>query len=367
LFVSAQTDEEQVTAPGGVPSNADERAIARTRAYRAVRSARLSDAGLACSGGVDSSALTALAGLARRRGEAGRVVVLHVDHRTRPESAAEAEHVRAMSEYFGLPFEALAVADAPPAAGASPEAALREARYDALAEAVERLRLRSIVTAHTRDDQIETILLRLFAGTGGLGAAGMRSSIALQTRHGTVEVLRPLLTISRDELLWVLRQMDIEPLHDPTNHDVRYRRNLLRHRVIPEVRSGFPGFDLALERSVEISARDAEVVDSIANDVFDRASRRTVNEIEVDRNAVRLSHPAIAARLVRSAAGCLLGDDLRELSFERAEAVRLAAGRRSGAVIELPHDVVARVERDVIRFFRRSERSDGGGADAGRV
>jgi len=311
---------------------------------------------LACSGGIDSSALLVLAGIAVRRGDIGPFVVVHVDHLTRPESGAEGEAVERLAARFGLETvrETVDRADAA-LASSSPEDVLRALRYAALTRVAASRGLDAIITAHTRDDQVETILLRLLSGAGGIATRGMAPHMSMTTAAGPIDIHRPLLEISRAELLDVLRRTGIEAAEDPTNLDRRFRRNELRHDVIPRLSEAFPGFELALIRSATLAARDAVAVDGMAEELLRSSVSAQKRATSVDREVLRTVHPAIATRIIRWAAGRLMPGNQRELGFERIESVRLAAAGRTGAVIELPYGVVARIERTEVVFERGND------------
>ena len=330
------------------------------RAYRAVVDGWPDRPLLACSGGVDSSALLALAGSALRRGDITPFVVVHVDHKTRDESATEAETVENLASSFGVQTVRVSVqlGDAPEAT-ASPEERLRILRYASLARVAVDSGAGAVVTAHTRDDQIETILMRLLGGSGGLAAAGMARCQRLETIAGTIELHRPLLDISRDELLEVLDWAGVTPLTDPSNADRAYRRNAMRHDVVPVVRAVFPGFEPALVRSVRLAARDAAALDAIASQAASINTIQRRDATSVNRAFLRSADAAVSTRVIRWAASRLMPDNQRELSFERVESVRNAVSGRTGATIELPYDVVARIGRTEVVFERRNDQRDG--------
>lgn len=334
------------TGDAWVRTNAAYRAVVRGWPERAV---------LACSGGVDSSALLVLTGIAVRRREVEPFTVVHIDHRTRPEGDAEAEVVERLAARWGLRSIRASVDPAvASSASTSPEDRLRALRYAALARVASDLGVAAVVTAHTRDDQIETILMRLLSGSGGLASSGMTATSTIATTFGDIDVHRPLLDITRRELEDVLRRANVLPLIDPTNADRGFRRNAIRHDIVPLLREAFPGFESALLRTTMLAARDADALDTIASDVATTSLSSDEQRTRIDRAAIRSAHAAIAARIIRGAASRLMPDDRRELTFERVERVRLAADGRTGAVIELPYGVVARVERTAIIFEQRN-------------
>lgn len=327
------------------------RDVHRTRAYHALRQAWQEPVGLACSGGVDSTALLLLASRALQQGRVQPFTVLHVDHRERADSGDDAGYVKELCGRLGVPFELLDFSQQLPfVAGASREAQLRDARYRLMTEAAGRLGMRAIVTAHTLDDQAETILMRLISGSGALGSAGMLPRATIYPAGTALQIIRPLLGTSRQELEEVLDVAGVTPRIDPSNADPSYRRNALRAQVIPALRAIEPGFAAALVRSTALARDDGLVCDFVADDRFDELVTSGPAGAELERDVVRRGPPAIVRRVLRRAILRLSGSEGRELTFERVEAVRLAAGKRSNATIELPDGVVAVIEGRKVRI-----------------
>jgi tRNA(Ile)-lysidine synthase len=178
---------------------------------------------LAVSGGPDSVALMWLAARWRAALKQGpRLVAVTVDHRLRAESAREARDVKRLASSLGIEHRTLVWRGDKPKAGVP--AAARDARYDLLAKAARRVGATHIVTAHTRDDQAETVLMRLSRGSGIAGLAGM----ARQSARDDVLLMRPLLDVPKEQLVATLRRAKIDFASDPTNHDVAYTRPRLR-------------------------------------------------------------------------------------------------------------------------------------------
>jgi len=173
---------------------------------------------LAVSGGPDSVALMGLsAQWARRHGHRLPAVAV-VDHGLRVESGAEAEHAAVLAAGFGLDAAILRWSGPKPSRGLP--AAARQARYGLLTAQARALGATAIVTAHTLDDQAETVMMRLAAGSGLAGMAGMRpEAITLGVRH-----LRPLLTVPKIRLIATCRHHGWAHSHDPSNRDPRFAR-----------------------------------------------------------------------------------------------------------------------------------------------
>ncbi|SRR5579885_591778 len=198
----------------------------------------------ACSGGPDSVALASLLDRLAREDDA-ELVLAHVNHGVRASSDQDECVVLSVAARLGR-----RVAIARPALARDDEAALRDARYAALAELAQRENAPLVVTAHTAEDQTETVLLALFRGTGLAGLAGMPVRRALADG---VELVRPLLRVTHAELATELRRSGLPYAIDPTNAELRYRRNALRP-PLDALRAEFPHLDRAVARCAGIVA-----------------------------------------------------------------------------------------------------------------
>jgi tRNA(Ile)-lysidine synthase len=325
------------------------------RVAREVANTGVAHCAVACSGGPDSTALVLAAASAIERGWMRPVVVVHVDHRTRPESAGEGQIVAEMCEGVGLPCVCTVVRSEPAGVGESPEARLRRLRYATLARTVSALGLDAVLTGHTLDDQVETILMRLLIGSGPAAVAGMRRDSVIPTEGGTLRIVRPLLGMRRVEILEIVHRSRIDPIDDPTNSDLAIRRNAVRRRIIPSIAEIFPGFEVALLRSTQLARDDGEYLDDVAKRTIEDVVTRTNRVSSLDRNWLRTAPTPISSRVVRAVVTELIDeDDARELTLERTNALLLAAHGRSGAVIQFPGGVTATVAHDDIRFVKES-------------
>ncbi|HZC96899.1 MAG TPA: tRNA lysidine(34) synthetase TilS [Bradyrhizobium sp.] len=178
---------------------------------------------LAVSGGPDSIALMWLAARWRRALSRGpRLIAVTVDHGLRPEAAREARDVKRLAQTFDLPHLTLRWTGAKPKTGLP--AAAREARYRLLAQAARKSGATHILTAHTRDDQAETLLMRMLRGSG---IAGLAAMARVSEREG-VWLARPLLDVSKSQLIATLNRARIGFADDPTNRDTAFTRPRLR-------------------------------------------------------------------------------------------------------------------------------------------
>ncbi len=208
---------------------------------------------LAVSGGADSTALMVLAQRWRRRLMRGpELIAATIDHGLRPSSRGEARAVGALARRLGLRHEVLPWRGEKPMTGI--EAAARDARYRLLVRLAQRLGAEAIATAHTLDDQAETVLMRLAAGSGPAGLAGMRPR---DVRDGIV-LLRPFLEVRKNRLVATLRRAGIAWADDPMNADIAFARVRLRAAGTVLAREGLTPERMA--RLAERMARYEQVV-----------------------------------------------------------------------------------------------------------
>lgn len=233
------------------------------------------------SGGADSLALLVLAI------EAGcRVTAVHVDHGLRPGSASEADVVAEVAAGLGARFRAERVEIAP---GGDLEARARRARREVLGP--------DACTGHTMDDRAETVLLNLMRGAAATGLGSLRPG----PRH-------PILGLRRTETRGLCRVRGLTPFEDPSNDDPRFRRNRVRHEVLPLL-ADVAGRDLVpvLARQAELFADEADLLDALAGAVDPTDARAlAAAPVPVARAAVRRwlrpvgdGHPPSAAAVER--------------------------------------------------------------------
>jgi len=209
---------------------------------------------VACSGGADSAALAVAA---VRTGV--RCAVGHVDHGLRPESASDAEQVRELAARLGVPF-LLSRVQVGKVKELGLEAAAREARYEALLELAREASASLVATAHTRRDQAETLLLRLIRGAGPSALAGIRER---RTLGDGVDVVRPLLGVSREATEAYCRAHQIGFLHDPHNADPARARARLR-ALWPALLELNPRLEEALASAAGTFAQEDELLTDLA-------------------------------------------------------------------------------------------------------
>ncbi|HEV2289416.1 MAG TPA: tRNA lysidine(34) synthetase TilS [Candidatus Acidoferrales bacterium] len=316
--------------------------------------------GVAVSGGADSVALLRI--LHGLRGEIGfTLCALHFNHQLRgAESDADESFVKALAGALNLECivdreDAGATAERE---GWNLEDTGRRLRYGFFESVVMRGMATRVATAHTADDQAETVLTRLLRGTG---LTGLCSIYPVRGR-----IIRPLIEVRREELRNYLRQVKQEWREDATNLDTERLRARVRHRLIPELEKDFSNAAVAKLCEVAQLARDDESFwVALVEDRYETLVSQTTDGVcvkaadllrpialtlqAVDEESARRLH-ALTARLVRRLYGGVKGDK-GELSQKHVEQViHLAAAGKSGQRIELPGRVIAERQADRLIF-----------------
>ena len=236
---------------------------------------------LAVSGGADSVALLRSMHALQSAG-GGRLHVAHFNHRLREgDSDADARFVAELCGQLGLPCEVGQAETAPMAASASTdEASLRSLRYQFLQQTAERLGARYVVTAHTADDQAETILHRILRGTGVTGLAGIRRNRRLGP---AATLLRPLLMVRRAELVRYLSDLGQPFREDHTNRDTSFTRNRIRHELLPLLAITYNHAVVdSLLRLGQMAAGAQQIIDQIVQALIDEAVREETGRVIID-------------------------------------------------------------------------------------
>ena len=243
----------------------------------------------ACSGGADSVAL--VRGLVELRSRTTTIVVGHFNHRLRgSESDQDQAFVENLAAQYGLPFDTNTLVDGSnqpesvegPTKPERDESSLRKSRYDFLHNACHRHGARYLLTAHTSNDQAETVLFRLFRGSGLTGLAGITPFRELYLGSDLV-LARPMLGVSRAQVLEFLAERQQDYRQDSSNESLQYTRNWIRHQLVPVIQSRM-GED-AIPAVIRASESIREIVEWI-----DRLSITWISSsVEFSRGEVRIA------------------------------------------------------------------------------
>jgi tRNA(Ile)-lysidine synthase len=242
---------------------------------------------VALSGGLDSVVLLHLLRFPLRD-RVGTLSAAHLDHGMRPDSPADVRWVQGLCRAWDVPLTRGRADPAPRS-----EAEARDVRYSFLERAADQLASDALIlTAHHADDQAETVLFRLARGTGLRGLRG------IAPRRG--RIVRPLLPFSRRALEAYAMAAGLAWRTDPTNLDLRYDRNRIRHRVLPELERARPG----ATRALAAMASRARAAEAAMDEILDRLEGDLVLDATeagetLARDGLLAYHPHLRARLLR--------------------------------------------------------------------
>ena len=287
------------------------------------------------SGGADSVTLSHVLTELRSTLEID-VELAHLHHGLRPEADDDEAFCRELAEGLGLPFtfERVDVASLAARSKRSLEEQGRVCRYRFLAEQAACRGCTRIAVAHTMDDQAETFLMRALRGSGARGLGSMRPVAR--------ERIRPLIELRRDEILAFLGERELGYRDDPSNGDLRFTRNRLRHDILPRLGELNPHVAETLARNAETLRDEEDFMDAAARTAFKELASADGATITLSVEALAAFPVAIKRRVVRRAVEVLRGHT-RNLSQRHVEdALSLLENGKSGREIHLPGLVVAR-------------------------
>ncbi len=307
---------------------------------------------VAVSGGADSLCL--LYALHRLSAEHGWVLhVAHLDHLLRGDaSKADARFVALQAAELGLTctVEARDVATHREARRCSLEEAAREVRYAFLAEVAHHIGAGVVVTGHTQDDAVETIMLHLLRGSGVHGLRGLElvSPLpgALDREDSTrrLRLVRPLLHLSRRQAEEYCAALGLEPRRDASNESTALQRNRVRLELLPALRQLNPRIDETLLRLSRLAAEDDDVLSALAQEAWRRLAVVEGDCVSLDRAAFLECAPAIQSRLVLKTVARLNGS-ARDVAAGHVFAVRSVAAGSTGGETQAGSGITWRCER----------------------
>ncbi len=283
---------------------------------------------VALSGGADSLALAAATAFeAPKRGI--RAVAVTVDHGLQPGSADAAAAASAQAERLGLDARVVRVEVG---GTGGPEAAAREARYRALADAAAQTGAIAVLVGHTLDDQAETVLLGLARGSGGASLQGMAPDAELVPG---IRLLRPLLEVRRKTTRAACAAEDLTPWDDPHNADPAYARARVRERVLPVLEAELgPGIADALARTAAQLREDAEAFDDMIDETIEDIVEHAEAGISVSVAALAANPAALRNRIIRQVVASEFHASLTRA--QTLEVARLVTAWSGQGPIDLP-------------------------------
>jgi len=316
------------------------------------------------SGGADSVCLLHV--LAKcQKGLGIKLHVAHLNHQLRGvESEADAKYVSNLAGSLGIliTIDRQDVAAYRIERNFSVEEAARELRYAFLARVAREVGANRIAIGHTRDDQVETILMHILRGTGITGLCGLApcspmaydsqgmswpaspmplrdSPLSLRAKRSNLLVIRPLLDITREETTSYCQEHQLDPRIDSSNRSLSFFRNRLRLQLLPLLRQYNPSVDQALLRLADIAKEDNVFIEQHASGLWDEVARQENNAIYLDRKQIASLPRALQRQLLRAAVTRLAGDT-RDIEASHIEAARSLLNKPVGKRISLPHGFI---------------------------
>ncbi len=214
---------------------------------------------LAYSGGIDSHVLLHLC--ASDAQLKNKITAVYINHGLQKEATAWSKHCESVCERLSVKFLSLTV-KATAKQGESPEEAARNARYAALKPLLGKEDV--LLLAQHSEDQLETVLLQLFRGSGLKGLSGMPESMVF----GEGRLVRPLLDVSKAQIIEYAKSHVLEWVEDPSNQQDQFDRNFLRNGIIPLLKQRWPSLAKTVSRSAQHCAESHVLIDRIADDLF---------------------------------------------------------------------------------------------------
>ena len=280
---------------------------------------------VAVSGGVDSLSLLYILNALREDGFLSfSLFVAHLNHGLRGESARkDAEFVCREAQKMGLPCRVAAVDCSAYARrrGLSLEDAARRLRYRFLQQLAKRTGASRIAVGHTREDQVETLLLNFLRGTGLAGLTGMKMKRKIGTEG--LYLIRPLLKTSREALEQYCREKGLSPRWDETNLETCFLRNKIRLELLPFLEKEYnPNLRQNMEHLAELLFFDHDFLQGVATRHFSRLLLKEEDDrLELDGQALLAEHEALQGRILRLAVNRLIGTTPREIGYNQIRAI----------------------------------------------
>lgn len=249
------------------------------------------------------------------------LMVAHFNHGLRPESESDAWAVRREAEKRSLTF-ILGEDDVATFAAdnvLSIEEAARIRRYGFLFAQAVKYDTQAVAVGHTADDQIETVLMHLLRGSGLSGLKGMPARAHPNAWSAGIPLLRPLISVWREEVLAYCWEHDLKPVIDRSNLDTTIYRNRLRHELIPYLESYNPGVKQVLYRTTQVLAGEFDVLKRVVDEAWEIVLReQDPGYVALDPAMLKKQSVGVRRQLLRRAIA-VLRPDLRDIDFDSIE------------------------------------------------
>ncbi len=268
----------------------------------------------------------------------------HLDHSLRgTESEQDCLYVSSLAQRLSIPLTVrkVDVAQHRKERGLTLEEAARELRYAFLAEVLNAEKGTSVVTGHTRDDQVETILMNILRGSGTRGLRGLQSKVLLQAAgcDRPITVIRPLLPLSRTDTAEYCRRHGLSPRSDSTNQSLNFLRNRVRLELIPFLRSYNSKIDESLLRLAVLSDDDHHFIEEQGEKTWNLIAQTTEAGLFLDLKLLSKLPKALQRNTMANALRHMRGD-LYDIEFTHIESMVELIEKPAGRSVHLPEGLV---------------------------
>ncbi|MBQ0017362.1 MAG: tRNA lysidine(34) synthetase TilS [Clostridiales bacterium] len=300
--------------------------------------------GVAVSGGIDSMCLVHYLNSIKKDLNF-TLTIINIDHQIRKTSKDDTNFVVGYAKENNIPCHTFKVnaVELSESKKMTLEEAARICRYKVFDSLLQKNIVDKIAIAHHKEDNVETILLNILRGTGLKGASGME--------YFHDGYIRPMLNVSKSEILAYAQENGINHVEDETNLDTDYSRNFLRHEIVPILKKHWPNFDSNLLSFSKICKEDDDYINSVIN--FDN--------IIFEKDSVKIPvnmfiYPSsVVNRLIRKALEHLKA--LKDIERKHLNIIKtMALESENGTRINLPHNLVVHKEYDYITLTVKKER-----------
>lgn len=309
---------------------------------------------VAVSGGPDSMAMLHVLWQLREP-YAVKLFIAHLNHQMRPSATQDALFVEAVAHDLGIPCicESIDVPAYRRQHKLSPEDAARRVRYTFLRTVAKGVAAHHIAVGHTADDQAETVLFRLFRGSGLRGLCGIPP-----VRQ---PIIRPLIQVHRRDIMAYLRKHRIPFREDPSNRQRRYARNRIRRDLLPQLQRSYnPRLVQALCTTAQLLAADEAALQEVARERFDAARLpATPDQVHLQVAMITSLSPALQRRVLREALAEAIGNLHRVTHTHLANILALLRTRVGTKWLALPAGSVVERRYDVLIIYRQKPAAAG--------
>ncbi|MBE9177396.1 tRNA lysidine(34) synthetase TilS [Oculatella sp. LEGE 06141] len=293
---------------------------------------------VAVSGGQDSLCLVRLLLDLQPKWE-WELAIAHCDHRWRSDSLANADYVESLAQAWNVKCHRAVAAEA-----VTTEAEARHWRYEVLATLAQSQGYSAVVTGHTASDRAETLLYNLIRGSG---ADGLQALTWNRLLVPGVQLVRPLLEITRTETAQFCQTAHLPIWEDSTNHDQRFARNRIRQELLPYLQTHFnPQAEQALAQTAELLRADVEYLEMAVDLLWQQAVGTASHAEQLNRPVLQQAPLALQRRVLRRFLQTILPSAPRFEHIEKLAALITAPNRTQ--TDPFPGDAIAQVEGDWI-------------------